>query len=91
MISKLQFLKTGAAKDLINYYHNNLLFGRECSHSVFPKIYLFEQVPIIKMVDLPTEVKVDISINNDSSIKKAELIRVSSDLLCYLNNFAKQT
>lgn len=34
------------------------------------------------MVDLPTEVKVDISINNDSSVQKAELIRVSSDLLC---------
>lgn len=61
-----------------------------------PKIYLFKQVPIIKMVDLPTEVKVDISINNDSSVQKAELIRVSSDLLCWLdlelkNNFAKLT
>lgn len=75
-------MKTGVAKHFINYYHNNLLFGRECPHFFPPQIYLFKQVPIIKMADLPTEVKVDISINNDSSVQKAELIRVSSDLLC---------
>lgn len=34
------------------------------------KCILFEQVPIIKMIDMSTKVKVDISLNNPSSIEK---------------------
>lgn len=42
------------------------------------KCILFEQVPIIKMIDMSTKVKVDISLNNHSSIEKTELICVST-------------
>lgn len=55
------------------------------------KCILFEQVPIIKMIDMSTKVKVDISLNNHSSIEKTELICVSTCsnicIPCTLNSF----
>lgn len=55
------------------------------------KCILFEQVPIIKMIDMSTKVKVDISLNNHSSIEKTELICVSTCsnicIPCTLNSY----
>lgn len=51
------------------------------------KCILFEQVPIIKMIDMSTKVKVDISLNNHSSIEKTELICVSICIPCTLNSY----
>lgn len=48
------------------------------------KCILFEQVPIIKMIDMSTKVKVDISLNNPSSIEKTELICVSTSSNIYI-------
>lgn len=81
--SKLQFFNTYGAINKKKYFIALMRFSTKC--------ILFEQVPIIKMIDMSTKVKVDISLNNPSSIEKTELICVSTCsnicIPCTLNSY----
>lgn len=81
--SKLQFFNTYGAINKKKYFIALMRFSTKC--------ILFEQVPIIKMIDMSTKVKVDISLNNHSSIEKTELICVSTCsnicIPCTLNSY----
>lgn len=42
---------------------------------------MFFQVPIIKLTDSQTDIKVDISFNTQNAVESAKLIKVSSTLV----------
>lgn len=67
--------------NMIFYYFCTCLLT--CQLSEYLKTFLSLQVPIVKLTDNETDVKVDISFNMRNGVKSAKLIKVSNFSLSF--------